>query len=80
MILINPLDDTKKSILNVSSKILEAIMKRNTNKFESVVYWVEKELNVSYERVILSLNFLYMIGAIEYDAPNDILGLVNATK
>ncbi len=73
MIFANPFESTKKSMLNVSAKIIEVINKENINNFEKVIYMVENSLNISYEKVILALNFLYMIGAIKYDKKRDIL-------
>lgn len=73
MLLANPFEDTKKSILNVSGKVIDIVVNREITKFESVVALVERELQVSYDKVILAFNFLYMTGALEYDLEEDTL-------
>ncbi len=77
MILANPFEDTKKSVLNSSARVIDIIANRKINQFEKVVSIVENELQISYDKVILSLNFLFMTGALEYDRINDILRLNN---
>lgn len=77
MILASPFEDTKKSTLNTSAKIIDIVQNRNIQKFEKVVSLVEQELQVSYEKVILSLNFLYMSGALEYKIEEDKLRFGN---
>ena len=79
MILANPFEDTTKSVLNSSAKIIEIIMNRKVYQFEKVISIVESELHISYDKVILSLNFLFMTGALEYDKSEDILRLDNET-
>jgi len=73
MILANPFEDTKKSVLNSSAIIIDIIMNRKINQFERVISVVENELQVSYDKVILSINFLFMTGALEYDMVDDVL-------
>lgn len=77
MILANPFEDTKKSVLNSSAKIIDVISNRKINQFERVISIVENELQISYDKVILSFNFLFMTGALEYDIIDDILWLNN---
>jgi len=77
MILANPFEDTKKSVLNSSARVIDIIANRKINQFEKVISIVENELQISYDKVILSLNFLFMIGALEYDKINDLLRLNN---
>ena len=77
MILANPFEDTKKSVLNSSARVIDIIANRKINQFEAVISIVENELQISYDKVILSLNFLFMTGALEYDRINDILRLSN---
>jgi len=79
MILANPFEDTTKSVLNSSAKIIDIIMNRKIYQFEKVISIVESELHISYDKVILSLNFLFMTGALEYDKSEDILRLDNET-
>lgn len=73
MILANHFEDTKKSILNISALVIDIVHKRKNNKFEQVISMVERELQVSYDKVIVSINFLYMVGSIEYDMATDTL-------
>ncbi len=77
MILANPFEDTKKSVLNSSARVIDIIANRKINQFETVISIVENELQISYDKVILSLNFLFMTGALEYDKIDDILRLNN---
>lgn len=77
MILANPFEDTKKSVLNSSARVIDIIANRKINQFETVISIVENELQISYDKVILSLNFLFMTGALEYDKVDDILRLNN---
>jgi hypothetical protein len=77
MILANPFEDTKKSVLNSSARVIDIIANRKINQFERVISIVENELQISYDKVILSLNFLFMTGALEYDKTDDILRLNN---
>ncbi len=77
MILANPFEDTKKSVLNSSARVIDIIANRKINQFEKVISIVENELQISYDKVILSLNFLFMTGALEYDKVDDILRLNN---
>ncbi len=77
MILANPFEDTKKSVLNSSARVIDIIANRKRNQFETVISIVENELQISYDKVILSLNFLFMTGALEYDKVDDILRLNN---
>ena len=79
MILANPFEDTTKSVLNSSAKIIDIIMNRKIYQFEKVISIVESELHISYDKAILSLNFLFMTGALEYDKSEDILRLDNET-
>lgn len=76
MILANHFEDTKKSILNISARIIDIIHNHKNNKFEQILSQVEKELDVSYDKVIVSINFLYMIGNLEYDVETDTLRFV----
>lgn len=80
MILANPFEDTKKSILNISAKIIDVIHNRKVNKFEKVISTVENELETTYDKVILSLNFLYMTGTLVYEKHTDILRFNNENK
>lgn len=77
MILANPFEDTKKSVLNSSARVIDIIANREINQFERVISIVENELQISYDKVILSLNFLFMTGALEYDKIDDMLRLNN---
>jgi hypothetical protein len=80
MILADPFEDTNKSILNISAKIIDVIHNRKVNKFEKVISTVENELETTYDKVILSLNFLYMTGTLEYEKYTDILRFNNENK
>lgn len=80
MILADPFEDTKKSILNISAKIIDVIHNRKVNKFEKVISTVENELETTYDKVILSLNFLYMTGTLEYEKYTDVLRFNNENK
>jgi hypothetical protein len=80
MILADPFEDTKKSILNISAKIIDVIHNRKVNKFQKVISTVENELETTYDKVILSLNFLYMTGTLEYEKYTDILRFNNENK
>ncbi len=79
MILANPFEDTTKGVLNSSARIIDIIMNRKIYQFEKVISIVENELHISYDKAILSLNFLFMTGALEYDKNEDILRLDNET-
>lgn len=80
MILANPFEDTKKSILNSSATIIDVIANRKIYQFERVISIVENELQISYSKAILAINFLFMIGALEYDILDDMLSLKNEVK
>lgn len=80
MVLASPFEDTKKSILNVCGKVIDVVVNREITKFESVIAIIERELQVSYDKVILALNFLYMIGALDYDLEADMLRFKNEIK
>lgn len=80
MLLASPFEDTKQSLLNVSGRVIDVVVNREITKFESVIALVERELQVSYDKVILALNFLHMIGALEYDLEKDILRFDNEIK
>ena len=80
MIFADPFHDTKKSILNISAKIIDIVQRRKIKKFEQVIYIVEYELPVTYDKVILAINFLYMIGGINYDIETDTIRFTNETK
>lgn len=80
MILANQFEDTKKSVLNISAKIIDIIKNRKINSFETIIMITENELQVTYDKVILSFNFLYMIGSLEYEQSNDTIRLNNENK
>ncbi|MCX6077681.1 MAG: hypothetical protein NTW78_12465 [Campylobacterales bacterium] len=80
MILANPFEDTKKSVLNSSAKIIDIVSNRKIYQFERVVSIVENELQVTYDKVILAINFLFMVGALEYDMLADMLSLKNEAQ
>lgn len=77
MILANHFEDTRKSILNISANIIDIVYKRKTSKFEQVISIAQRELQISYDKVILAINFLYMTGSLEYDMKTDTLRFNN---
>ena len=77
MILANHFEDTRKSILNISANIIDIIYKRKTKRFEQVISISQRELHISYDKVILAINFLYMTGNLEYDMKTDTLRFNN---
>ncbi|MCT7570851.1 hypothetical protein [Aliarcobacter butzleri] len=77
MILANHFEDTRKSLLNISAKIIDIVHKRKVKKFEQVISLTESELQISYDKVILAVNFLYMTGGIMYDIESDTLRFEN---
>jgi len=77
MILASHFEDTKKSIVNVSAQIIDVVSNRQISNFGLVISTIETELSVSYERVILAINFLYILGRIRYDKKQDALRLLS---
>lgn len=80
MLFINPFEDTRKSLLNISGHVIDIVINRKIIKFETIIALVERELQVSYDKVILAFNFLYMIGALEYDIHEDSIRLNSENK
>lgn len=77
----NYFESTHKSIVNVSALILKHLQKNNCEqKLEKLFSSLGKELKISYEKNILALNFLYMLGVIEYDKENNTIRMKDEIK
>lgn len=78
MIKANYFENTQKSILNISSIIVEKLIKKQEYPFEKIISDIDKKLNVPYEKIVLSLNFLYAIGKIDFnETKNTIIRIDN---
>lgn len=73
MLRANYFENTQKSILNISFVIVEKLIKKQEYPFEKLISDVEKKLNVPYEKIVLSLNFLYAIGKIDFDETRNVI-------
>ncbi|EAK9882201.1 hypothetical protein IO418_001268 [Campylobacter lari] len=69
----NYFENTQKSILNITFTIIEILIKKQEYSLEKIISEVEKKINVPYEKIILSLNFLYAIGKIDFDEIRNVI-------
>lgn len=65
-------ENTNKSILNISSEILY-LLKKNEIDLDKLIYKIQNQLVVSYDKIILTLNYLYILDAISYDCNSNII-------
>lgn len=81
LIFANYFESTHKSIVNISALILQHLKDNNhEQKLEKLFSFLGKELKTSYEKNILALNFLYMLGVIEYNKKNNAIRIKNDSK
>lgn len=81
LIFANHFESTHKSVINISALVLKHLQKNDCEqKLEKLFSVLGKELKTSYEKNILALNFLYMLGVIEYDKKNNKIRIKNEIK
>ena len=65
------------SILRISSIILKFLLQDNLILYNEVIYRLRQvEPQISMETILISINFLYLFGVIEFDAQKDMFKLV----
>jgi hypothetical protein len=64
--------DLDRSVLRVSSEILRELQKRRVINYETVLRIIKSRTSDDADVVVApALNFLYLVGRIEYHAKND---------
>ena len=65
------------SILRISSIILKFLLQDNLIPYNEVIYRLRQvEPQISMETILISINFLYLFGVIDFDAQKDMFKLV----
>lgn len=71
--------DLDRSVLRVSSEVLSALKRRRVMTHDSLVRLVRSRTGDDGDAVVFpALNFLYLLGRIEYHAKNDVFEYVEA--
>jgi hypothetical protein len=65
--------DLKRSVLVVAHHIITEIKVHNTYKLNDMYVYLKNKLKVQQKDFIYTLNFLYILGKIQYDKTNDTL-------
>jgi len=78
MLIPNKFTNPNFSLIKVSALILKRLMKNKIDKFSDMLNFLSWELNIdSTEVLIQGMNFLYLVGKIEYKMDNDTIILLH---
>lgn len=71
--------DLDRSVLRISSEVLRVLKKRRVMRYDALVRLIKDRSGDDGDIVVVpALNFLYILGRLEYHAKNDVFEYVEA--